>query len=678
MADLSPDIQQLLQQYDTPKADNTLSPDVQTLLKKYDPPAAPADTSESYKYVTPEEQKQIEAYKPALGTTLGNVGMNALIAMRNGYDNTPYPLKLVAGPFGAVQSLVASAGDAVSPYLSKIPGIENVITPAALGRDLAGSPDSYAGSPGALVTPRQFVPSIPKASGVTVPLAQNEAPMVGSGYLNGEGIKAPTGRTFDVAPDGSVKLAEAPGTDVAVTAPATTVEPAAPVPGPSPGMGGPPSESTVGAAQTPAGQATLDISRGEARARQAMDEGNQLLQSDSDRRVGLIDTNQYVPGIIRTLGRMDLAHAAEESAFRDKFPTEFKNQVDTPNNNTLVQYVNDATPTDLEKFNLEAARDRQAAIDIAPMKNEPKPVDTSGTLKLINDQLDEGAADRGFVNNALENVKKTLIKGIDDEGNPILRDDPNRLYNGARKNITDMLERAKADPASNEATAYAHLMDIKKSLDADISSTNPSFRTYLDNYSDASKPIDEATVMGGIRKSLTDMNGQMTLGRVHKVLTALDTARNDKAGANPAQHVTFDTMQKIFDVRNELQAQAARDAFVKANGGSNTHLRILNGQKYVAPPPTPIRNMLTNLGESALHYGVGSVDPTSFGGNALIRFGAENMRNRTAAMNEAKAQAMNDAHDAALRSRLQNFISPPMDSEGNPMIGHNGGPPLEP
>lgn len=611
MADLSPEASAILKQYDAgvPSTGGTFSPEAQTILNRYDAPATSTPDSEAYVYIAPGS---IATPQTSFSDKLKNVGQNVATAMQSGYNTFPHlnvggydvnPLNAVAGLYRGAQEAFVQGG---------------------VPNDVVSLPDAYAGSPHALVTPGMFKPSIPKASPPIVPLAGKELPRVGGGYL----IDTPA--ASEKAPT-AAPIAEAMPT------PASTPEPVPVVP----------DQSTVGAAQTPTG-AIPEMSKGEARARQAAAEGSQLEQSDSDRRVGGIDTNQYVPGVQATLGRLDLAHAPEEAAFRDLHPEPFK-ALDRANNDARIDYLEEGIPGDIAIYNMKQARDAQAVRDLAPMQSSPQPVNLQPVFDLIDKQLSEGAADRGLVSNTLNGVKNTLTDG---DG---LKTDPNRIYNGVRKNITDMLERGKADPASNEATAQAHLVAIKNVLDNQIAETNPTFRTYLDNYTAASRPIDEAQLLGQIRGKATNAAGQMQLGRIDSVLNQLDKARNDASGANPAQSVTEDTMQRLFDLRNDLQAEAARDDMARTVG-SNTHMRLLQGEKFLAPKPTPVMSALGNALEVGAHGLASYVDP--FTGNALVKLGASALKNRTANSAAQKAAEINAAQQAAQQARLQAILNP--------------------
>lgn len=669
MADLSAETQAIIDELNGKTAKNDFTPETKEILKRYVLPTTGAGAFDSEgnpvsNYIptdgsTPQQPTGVgpRVYDAVTRSLQGPFGPPPLPQGTNRYGDAAYegfirkPLTLIDYASRPLQA-VGTGATALAAGLGEASGLMDRSSADMFQRDtnLAGQSALILGG----MSPAKATPSAVKAKSITVPLAEHEPAVVGGGYLSENGVaaprpnfEAPAGRVFDVAEDGATSPVQ-PSQAVTVTTPP---------------------ESTVGAAQVPSGYGPT-MSAKEAAARQAASEGSQLEQTDSHRRVGGIDTAQYVPGTTRTLGSLDLGHAAEEAAFRDMYPTEFKN-LDKANNDALVDHLERGIPDPIAIHNMTEAREAQRVKDITPMKENPKPVELAPVKKLIEDQLGEGAEDRGLVESTLNSVLKTLS---DKDGN--LRTDPNRIYNGARKNITDMLERAKADPKSNEATAQHHLVEIKNALDEQIAATNPTFRTYLDNYAKASAPIDEAQLLGELRKKVTNASGQLQLSRLDSVLNSIDKARNSSSGANKAMHLTEPTLQRLYDLRNHLQAEEARNDMARTVG-SNTHMRILQGQKYLAPQPSPIKNALQNMAEAAFHGVANGLDPTSFGANALIRYTGDKLGRARAEKLAREAAERTAKQEAAQKSRLQQFLNPAIGPDGQPRIGHNGGPPIE-
>src|ERR1035437_9215032 len=87
-------------------------------------------------YVAPTQQQQQPNF------SLTNIGT----AMQQGYDNTPWPLKPLGGPFRAAQEAITQGVNAALPTWMNSSG--------NAGRDMASLGDAFAGSPNMLSSPR--------------------------------------------------------------------------------------------------------------------------------------------------------------------------------------------------------------------------------------------------------------------------------------------------------------------------------------------------------------------------------------------------------------------------------------------------------------------------------------------------------------------------------------------
>lgn len=306
-------------------------------------------------------------------------------------------------------------------------------------------------------------------------------------------------------------------------------------------------------------------------AEAATAEGRQFQQTAIDRQDSGQDRSIYVPNSKPTDGTMNPQISPTENALRNFDPQSFKKS-DDENNAARVEYLDSRTSDPIALQNMKETRDTQATTDLAPMKADPQPVDLQPVKDIVERQLQEGGEDRGLVASTLNSVAKTLQ---DADGN--LRTDPNRIYNGARKNITDMLARGKADPASNEATATAHLMEIKSALDDAISQSNPSFETYLNNYQKNSMPLDEADVLANVRSKVVNGQGNMMLGALNQQLANIVKARANPA-VNPAKSLTPDSMDMLFNLKADLQRKAYAES-MNQGVGSNTVRQTLQAAK---------------------------------------------------------------------------------------------------
>lgn len=245
----------------------------------------------------------------------------------------------------------------------------------------------------------------------------------------------------------------------------------------------------------------------------------------------------------------------------------------------------------------------------------------------------------------------------DKDGN--LRTDPMRIYKGAYKNLGDLLDRAKADPASDEATTSAHVMAIKQAMGDAIAEKNPSFNQYRQNYENTSRQIDEAQLMENARRNLVNGAGEISLEKVNNLLKSINKAQRSP-GANPAKSVSPETWDTLVAARNELQAQAASKDIGRVTG-SNTILNALQGDKYgvKSPEQSAMSNYVGNIAESGLHALGAALDPTGVGAvNGLVRFGKAGFDTMRASKLKAQFEADKASHEKALNARLQSFLNP--------------------
>lgn len=221
--------------------------------------------------------------------------------------------------------------------------------------------------------PTRLVPKA-VASSDTSALSKLRTPMVGEGY-------------FDDA--AAQKAAQAVEAEKAALPQATAPEPVqnvsqAPQAGvaPVPDNGAAQPTQSIGAAVTPTSQSTQAMTASEAEARRLNGQTKDLDSSHYDRVPSGVEPEPWIPGVQRTLGQMDLAHAAEEHSMRNLFPEEFKAQ-DKANNATIVEHIKSKVPDEIAVENLKQQREADRVADIAPMENSPQPVNLEPVKSLV-------------------------------------------------------------------------------------------------------------------------------------------------------------------------------------------------------------------------------------------------------------------------------------------------------
>lgn len=596
-----------------------------------------------------QNMRAIGVYGPQAGqgTVMQRVNEAVLNPLAAGAGLALAPVNMafrgLSGAFRGAQSGVAEAGaQAGMPQL---------------GRDIAAMPEAFmAGGPQGMAAGGTRAPRVETTARPDVranPLAPNTAEMrpVGAVAVAPEAVPPRNPLAPDFIPPGTAMPVDIARRDApAFVPPSAAVDPltgrVSPIVVPRQPEGraavgdGPQSVGAAAAGgmqRTESGQVVSAppniadyANRREYEAHRRAWENRALNQTHRDRAPNMLHPDEIIPGSRPTLGQQNLARAAEEDVLRDMYPEPFKVR-DATNNEARVMHYEGLAPDDIGIERLKAARDAQAARDLAPVWANAREVDLAPVVAEINRMLGEGAGKRAVVGKELRDIRESMSAGSQLESNPQI------VYNGIRKNIGDKLDRAKLDPASNEALAQALLVQIKEKIDTAMEAANPGFRQYLANYAEASRPIDEAQVLKGFRRSIVDTGGNMQLSRVQNMLNRIVKAR-DGAGANPYKSITDETMNRLFALRDDLAREAAARDFAKSNG-SPTFKKTVTAARAGALSPVV---------EPAMHAAAilaGTMaNPLAFGANLVIPRAVEKMRQRSAVKGERANRALVEQH----------------------------------
>ena len=280
---------------------------------------------------------------------------------------------------------------------------------------------------------------------------------------------------------------------------------------------------------------------------------------------GMQDHNIYVPGVQRTLaGRvfspansLDEKLSMTDTAFRDKVE-----RIDKNNDDTMKELLYTDAGDKLTLKQLYDAREELTPDEIKLFANE-RPVDAQPLVTAIDNLLASPAGKRGAVTRVLNDIRSKLF---DADGN--LETMPSQLY-GARQNMTDLLKKGATgtgDIASDAKLSKKIIEDLLPQTDSIINDGAPRYQQYLDDFHEASKPINQQEYLQDLK--LTGAGGRLQLSRVQ---SALDRILKDRSGAgvNKAKSLTGDEIQNLVNVRNELAATDLKNRLA-ATRGSDT------------------------------------------------------------------------------------------------------------
>lgn len=210
------------------------------------------------------------------------------------------------------------------------------------------------------------------------------------------------------------------------------------------------------------------------------------------------------------------------------------------------------------------ARKAGTAGAIQQVKQSPAQVDPSRTISLI-DNIIAGSPGRTQLTSTLENVKKALV---DANGNP--RANVSQLYQGARKNITDLLAAKAGDGSKVNEAISRELSVVMKSLDHQINKAEPAYGQFLQKYTDLSKPINQMQVGQEIAGKSTNAVGDVQLNALANALTDKTAQRATGFKRATLDNVlTPDQLSTMNAVKDDL-VRAVQARNMAGSAGSDT------------------------------------------------------------------------------------------------------------
>lgn len=206
----------------------------------------------------------------------------------------------------------------------------------------------------------------------------------------------------------------------------------------------------------------------------------------------LLASRELVPGSWPTVGQASgnagLASLERAASSIDPSVTVAFQGREAAQNAARTALLRGIAGTDADRQFAEMARKSATAPLIAAVTRSSAPVDTLRTDQLI-DRIIAKSPGRSQLTNVLKNVKESLY---DDAGN--LRSNVSQLYQGARKNMTDLLAAKAGDGSKVNEAVSRELSLVMKSLDHQINKAEPAYGQFMGDFSAMSKPINRMDV----------------------------------------------------------------------------------------------------------------------------------------------------------------------------------------
>lgn len=380
--------------------------------------------------------------------------------------------------------------------------------------------------------------------------------------------------------------------------------------------------------------------------------GKSVTQSAEDRAgPQLQDNNIYVPNVERPLAAREFSpqNSLDDKTLRAADPVYRAQQegIERTNNQTMVDLLSkDAGDANA----LKTAHDDRA--EVAPpaqqLFDNEKPVDAAPLVNQIDSTLAGPDGKRAAVVRTLTAVKNSLFDG---DGN--LETLPSQLY-GARKNITDFLRKGVGEGADDVRASKSILTGLLDKIDPIINGGAPKYQTYLDQFHEASQPINQMEFLQKYQtgpKNLTGVDGYLQLKKVQKMLD--DIYQGQKvSGINPAKSLTDDQVQNIVSVRNELAAQSLKDRLASVKGSDTTQQMNRAGVLGDGPIGTAVKGAAEMGAHALLFHTTGGI------GNAAMAIHRSVIKPAREASKAVKQENVLAARKAALLNTKPNPLAP--------------------
>jgi hypothetical protein len=345
------------------------------------------------------------------------------------------------------------------------------------------------------------------------------------------------------------------------------------------------------------------------------------------------DSTIYVPGSTPTAAEVagDANVSLEQKHYAQNVaPEQFTAQQKANNDARVDLYSQLAGNPDTVRI-AEDARDAQASQDVAAAFANKGQADAQPVVDQINSILAGPAGKDDAVVATLNSIKGKLY---DPQG--ALETDPEMLY-GVRQAINNLLSKKGAIANPQAQLATSQLMQVKGALDQAIEPAAPGFGQYLQNYAEASKPIDTMTYLQEKMPQVIGANGMMSQPKFHQMMIQIAKQRA-MPGVNPAKSIDPETLAGLMNIHSDLTRTTNLD--LGRARGSDTAQNFSLASKIAG-----------QAGNVVAHAVAGHSLPLV--GNMLVESGKHVLSTRKAAKTAAQ-QA----------KRVNELLNPYLDGEG--------------
>lgn len=314
----------------------------------------------------------------------------------------------------------------------------------------------------------------------------------------------------------------------------------------------------------------------EEQAYRSTQEGTKLLEPQIK---GERDNNQYIPGV--TPNQAELEQTAEAArdmkalGIQTPEASQLAQETAQRNNIERAEYARNTSKSPVDIDIEEQAREADIARDRTRVFADNNVQGDVSMQPLIDQMNAEKNLRINRQNSALQSTYNGLIKRLqDDDGNALtmhpeeawsLRQDIDRM--------TDKLSTTDTDRAAINARRVAHnLSGVADTLDGLINDAAPGYNDMLATYRAHSDKIREMQVLQPmLSKITTGPNGALSFSGMQRFMKGVvDSRATGPQDLNPYKSISPETMQRLWNLRDDLRRSAGALELSRAAGSDTT------------------------------------------------------------------------------------------------------------
>lgn len=341
-------------------------------------------------------------------------------------------------------------------------------------------------------------------------------------------------------------------------------EPPQPQPQPTAGETAPPgqgSQAGTGEAQPAGAQITpaseLGLTPREEAAYRSTAEGQKLLEPQEP---GVRDDKTYLPGerINEAHASQDVEVARELQSLRQQTPALDKSMTadENHNNNIRANAINNTIPGQVQIGAAKTAREEAMKAAEPKVFENATDADVQPIVKDIQDILNDP---KNRQNSQLQQYVRPLIDRLQNEDGTPKITDARELW-GFRQDVQHLTSGAAQRSDPNLSRVSGMLGKVLESTDDRIEAAAPGYKAQLrDDYRTRSREIDAMEALNAERFKLFDSQNKPNFNAVQGLMRRIVDARQANDPYDAFTHVSQDTLDKLWNIRDSMRRQAAVD-----------------------------------------------------------------------------------------------------------------------